>query len=457
VRAPAAALFRGLANVLAVALIIYLTYFFTAFFSAGRPEPAAVPESVRAAAKKTEERLAEERKLLSTYGPVNPATGTLRIPIDRATELLLAENASRAASAVKDVSPKSEQPAAAATTGSLPVGPKPETLAAAPQPEAVAPPVAASEPARAGMAPAQLYRAICIACHDGDGRGTIVRKAMPAIPDFTDAKWQASRTDAELQHTMLEGKGQLMLPMKDKFALARTDVKDMVAFVRGFRPGTAAAAAASQPQPAAPEPGSTAVASSVPAGPAPAAGVPAAAPTPSAGSSSAALALALAGPAPELPPGLVPPPPPAVVAPAAAALTPRRIAAANPVSPAKLRAAGELYRINCLACHGPDGRGSVVRAAMPPIPDFTNREWQASRAAPQLSVSILEGKGALMPAWHGKIGPDQARDLVAYVRAFGPADLVTADAPTSAFGSHFGDLSKQWAELDQQIRSLLGP
>ncbi len=54
-----------------------------------------------------------------------------------------------------------------------------------------------------------------------DGRGTIVRKAMPSIPDLTDAKWQASRTDAELLHSVLEGKGQFMLPMKDKFALAQ--------------------------------------------------------------------------------------------------------------------------------------------------------------------------------------------------------------------------------------------
>jgi mono/diheme cytochrome c family protein len=127
------------------------------------------------------------------------------------------------------------------------------------------------------------------------------------------------------------------------------------------------------------------------------------------------------------------------------------------VSAAKLRAAAELYRINCLVCHGPDGRGTVVRAAMPPIPDFTTREWQSSRGAAQLSVSILEGKGALMPPWHGKISPEQARDLVAFVRTFGPADLVTAEAPASVFGHHFRELSKQWADLDQQVRSFTGP
>jgi hypothetical protein len=62
-----------------------------------------------------------------------------------------------------------------------------------------------------------------------------------------------------------------------------------------------------------------------------------------------------------------------------------------------------------------------------------------------------------MPPWHGKITPENARNLVAFVRAFGPADLAGSDVPATAFGNHFRDLSKQWAELDQQVRSLLGP
>jgi mono/diheme cytochrome c family protein len=446
-----------------VALIIYLTYFFTLFFSTRPPEPAAVPEAARAAAKKTEERLAEERRLLSTYGPVNPVTGTVRVPVDRAMELIVAESAQPAPARANDVAPRPEPTVATPKTEGAAAAPKPEAVAASvPVPAPSLAPAPAPAPVRVGLSPAQLYRAICIACHDTDGRGSIVRKAMPAIPDFTDARWQSSRTDAELAHTMLVGKGPLMLPMKEKLALAHTDLKEMVAFVRGFQPGRAAVAAAPQPQPAAPVPAPTAVASSVPAAPpaptpAPAPGAPEASPTPSPTSPSAALALAAAGPAPELPPGLLPPPPPAVVAPAAVPSSPRRVAAANPMSPARLRASAELYRINCLVCHGPDGRGNVVRAAMPAIPDFTTRQWQSARDAAQLSVSILEGRGALMPPWHGKISPEQARDLVAYVRTFGPADLASADAPISDFGNRFQELSKRWAELDQQIRLLQGP
>ena len=77
---------KTIANIVFVGLVIYLTYFFTMFFSTRPPAPAPVSENVRAAAKKIEEQRAEERKLLTTYGPLNPVTKTVRIPIDRAMD-----------------------------------------------------------------------------------------------------------------------------------------------------------------------------------------------------------------------------------------------------------------------------------------------------------------------------------------------------------------------------------
>src|SRR5262249_46175527 len=109
--------------------------------------------------------------------------------------------------------------------------------AAAKQPQ---PPVASEKPTTkpapapvaAAMPTDQLYRAYCLACHDPDGRGQIVRKAMPEVPDFTEAKWQGSRSDPELKKSILDGKGKFMLPMKDK--LSSADADKMVAFVRAF-------------------------------------------------------------------------------------------------------------------------------------------------------------------------------------------------------------------------------
>jgi mono/diheme cytochrome c family protein len=131
--------------------------------------------------------------------------------------------------------------------------------------------------------------------------------------------------------------------------------------------------------------------------------------------------------------------------------------APSPERAAKLRVAGNFYNTNCVACHGPDGRGTAIRVAMPLIPDFTSREWHMSHENPQLAVSILDGKSALMPPWRGKIDPALAQDLVAFVRTFGPADLVLANRPTSEFGTRLRQLRQQLQELDRQERMLTGP
>jgi len=477
-----------LANVLSVALLIYLTYFFTLSFSTRPPAPAPVPESARVAAKKIEELRAEDRQLLTTYGPVNPATKSVRIPIDRAMDLIVAES-NQPAPTPTPAAPQTPEPApatpkAGATTaapkaetalatpkagtalatpkaGTTTATPKAGTTTAAPKAETTVstPPPPPPPPARVGWTPVQLYRAICIACHDVDGRGTLVRLAMPTIPDLTDSKWQATRTDADLLNSVLEGKGQFMLSMKDKFALAKIDPKEMVAFMRSFQPGKPAVAPTTTPtQTPAPSAPGQVIASGPTAPAAPSPLVPPGSPAtpPPAGPSAAALALANASPSPDL--NLLLNPTPTPVPLSATFWSARTLS--TPTSPeraAKLRVAGEFYSVNCVACHGPDGRGSAMRVAMPVIPDFTNREWQTSRENPQLAISILEGKGVLMIPWRGKVDPSIVQDLVAFIRGFGPAGLVAANIPTSEFGSRFRQLQQQWQALDQQARALARP
>ena len=56
------------------------------------------------------------------------------------------------------------------------------------------------------------------------------RESVPQLPDFTDAKWHSSKSDAELAGSILQGKGKLMPKMKKK--LGSVDVVAMVAFLR---------------------------------------------------------------------------------------------------------------------------------------------------------------------------------------------------------------------------------
>jgi mono/diheme cytochrome c family protein len=476
----------GLFRLAAVALLVYFTYFFTTTFAHLTPPAAPLPREQIALAKKAEDLRFEARKVLSSYGWVDPVTRSkVRVPIDLAMELLLAESAGLMAPITAHKGPvtsvakpeKGAAPSAATST----VAP---AIAVAPS----------SSSAPSGMPPEQMYRMVCMACHDTDGKGKVARMAMPPIPDFTDSKFHSSRTDAELSHSILEGKEslvsgvkiQLMLSMKDKLALARTDVKDMVAFIRAFKGGKQVVTAT----PGGPTASATDMAQAlVPSSPSMPAPLPrpivGAGPAPSTTTPWPAAFVASASPmsqilrplasttttVPAAPPTLIqttaaptaigptirsePPPPTAL-----------RSATANTGAQAeKLRMAGGIFNTLCIACHGPDGRGTLVRPAMPPIPDFTSRDWQTSRSSTQLTSSILEGKGTFMPTWNAKLTPQQARDLVLYVRSFGGPAMLAAetegDAPAALslveFDNRIHSLRQQFDEIGKQLQSLAPP
>jgi hypothetical protein len=125
---------------------------------------------------------------------------------------------------------------------------------------------------------------------------------------------------------------------------------------------------------------------------------------------------------------------------------------------AQLQAAAEFYRTNCFACHGTDGKGTLVRPLMPAIPDFTDRQWQISRSNTQLQTSILEGKGTFMPPWIGKFTADFARDLISHVRLFGAPDLIAVSSATPVSSTNFVnrllELKAQRDEVEMQLRAL---
>ena len=247
----------------------------------------------------------------------------------------------------------------------------------------------------AQMSPTAVYHAYCLACHDANGSGTTVRRAMPQIPDFGALQWQQSRSDADLQHSIMEGQGNFMLPMKDR--LSQADAARMVAFLRAFRGGKQQI-------------------------------------------------------------DLEPPKPPTLVPrdapPRANTATPRSPTGPTPETVARLRLVTRLYRQYCLTCHGADGKGSEMRAGMPTLPDFRGQAWQEGKSDAQLAVSILDGNGKIMPSFRGRVGGNQALDLVAYLRALGPPRARQDEAPRSDFEGRLHRLQQQWDELEKQIQAL---
>jgi hypothetical protein len=81
-----------------------------------------------------------------------------------------------------------------------------------------------------------------------------------------------------------------------------------------------------------------------------------------------------------------------------------------------------LYNRYCIRCHGVDGRGIWD---IPCVPDFTNLAWQASRPDPYITRVILEGRGAVMPAFRGTLTLEEACAMARYLRTFVPGTEVS--------------------------------
>jgi mono/diheme cytochrome c family protein len=98
-----------------------------------------------------------------------------------------------------------------------------------------------------------------------------------------------------------------------------------------------------------------------------------------------------------------------------------------------------LYNRYCIRCHGVDGRGVWD---IPDVPDFANTVWQATRPDPYRTRIILDGRGAVMPAFRGTLTLEEACAMARYLHTFVPGTEfsppnvgptpVAAPAPSSA-------------------------
>jgi mono/diheme cytochrome c family protein len=249
------------------------------------------------------------------------------------------------------------------------------------------------------------FRAICIDCHDTDGRGAAGREFAPEIPDFTNLRWQGLRPDQDLRHSILEGKGRSMPPMRAK--IKPDDAVHLVELIRGFGGGRLV--------------------------------IPDQAESDNERSRPAAI-----------PPNTVP---------GTEALNSRATTTTPRMNPETSRreAAGGFYRRSCRKCHGDEGKGDPLRSVVPAIPDFTNRHWQESRSKSQLAASILEGKNTHMPAFGSKLGTMKVEELVSYVRSFVPSYRDPIGSQSEDFEKRLDDLQREFGELRRAYRELSPP
>ena len=90
----------------------------------------------------------------------------------------------------------------------------------------------ASTAATQGLTGKDIYTQTCIACHGGDGKGTV-----PGVPNFTDKHGRLSKTDDELMNSLMNGLqspgSPMAMPAKGgNSALATGDLKNVLEYLR---------------------------------------------------------------------------------------------------------------------------------------------------------------------------------------------------------------------------------
>jgi cytochrome c oxidase cbb3-type subunit III len=86
-----------------------------------------------------------------------------------------------------------------------------------------------------------------------------------------------------------------------------------------------------------------------------------------------------------------------------------------PTPNANLPLGQKVFVDNCAVCHGPDGKGNRELGA----PNLTSGIWLYGPGKDVIVDGITNGRGAVMPAWSGRLDPTTIKALAVYVYSFG--------------------------------------
>jgi len=82
-----------------------------------------------------------------------------------------------------------------------------------------------------------------------------------------------------------------------------------------------------------------------------------------------------------------------------------------PADDLKTARGAEVFKANCAACHGPDGKGNIALGA----PNLTDKVWLYGGSEATIVETVTKGRMAMMPAQDKVLSPEKIQLLTAYV------------------------------------------
>ncbi|MBU3565400.1 cytochrome-c oxidase, cbb3-type subunit III [Polynucleobacter sp. MWH-HuK1] len=82
-----------------------------------------------------------------------------------------------------------------------------------------------------------------------------------------------------------------------------------------------------------------------------------------------------------------------------------------PADDLKAARGAEVFKANCAACHGPDGKGNIALGA----PNLTDKTWLYGGSEATIVETVTKGRMAMMPAQDKVLSPEKIHLLTAYV------------------------------------------
>jgi len=86
-----------------------------------------------------------------------------------------------------------------------------------------------------------------------------------------------------------------------------------------------------------------------------------------------------------------------------------------PTPNANLTLGQKVFADNCAVCHGPAAKGNRELGA----PNLTSGIWLYGDSKALIMEAVSNGRGAMMPAWGGRLDPTTIKALSVYVYSFG--------------------------------------